>query len=82
VNEHFKTHGPECERRIYRRRASIERMISRLKEHLSLNRHKVRGLKNIAIHILLCIITMLLVAVAALRLKRLEKVRSIALLGW
>jgi len=82
VDKHFRTHGPTRERRIYQRRASIERMISRLKEHLGLDRHRVKGLKNIATHILMCIITMLLVAVAALRLNRPEKARSIALLGW
>jgi hypothetical protein len=82
VDTHFKTHGPTRERRLYRRRASIERMNSRLKEQLGLNRHRVRKLRNITIHVLLCIITMLLVAVAALRLNQPEKARSIALLGW
>jgi transposase len=82
VDAHFKTHGPTREKRIYRQRMSIERMNSRLKEQLGLNRHRVRKLRNITIHILLCMITMLLVAVAALRLNRPEKARSIALLGW
>jgi len=82
VDKHFRTQGPTRERRIYRRRASIERMLSRLKEHLGLNRHRVRGLRSVAIHVLMCITTMLLVALAALRLKRPEKARSIALLGW
>ena len=82
VDKHFRTHGPACKRRIYRRRPSIERTNSRLKEQLSLNRHRVRRLRNIVIHVLLCIITMLLVAVAALRLNKPEKTRSIALLGW
>lgn len=82
VDKHFRTHGSACERRIYKRRASIERTNSRLKEQLSLNNHKVRGLRNIVIHVLLCIITMLLVAVAALRMNKPEKARSIAQLGW
>jgi len=82
VDKHFRVHGPARERRIYQKRASIERIISRLKEHLGINRHRVRGLRNITLHVLLCIITMLLVAVAALRMKRPEKTRSIALLGW
>jgi len=82
VDKHFRTQGPTRDRRIYRRRASIERMTSRLKEQLGLNRHRVRGLRSIAVHVLLCIITMLLIALAALRLKRREKARSIALLGW
>jgi len=82
VDKHFRTHGPTRERRIYRRRVSIERMTSRLKEQLGLNRHRVRGLRNIATHVLMCIIAMLLVALAALRLDRPEKVRAIAMLGW
>jgi transposase len=82
VDEHFRTHGPAQERRIYRRRASVERMISRLKEHLGLNTHKVRGLRNMAVYVLPCIVAMLLVALAALWLKRVENVRSIALIGW
>jgi predicted Zn-dependent protease len=48
-------------------------MNSRLKEQLSLNRHRVRGLRNVAMHALLCIIAMLLTALAALTLKRAEK---------
>jgi hypothetical protein len=56
-------------------------MNSRLKEHLSLNRHRVRGLRNIAVHALLCVIAMLLTALVALTLKRVEKARSITLLG-
>jgi len=82
VDKHFRTHGTGRKRRIYRRRASIERMISRMREQLDLNRHGVGGLRNITVHVLLCIIAMLLTAVAALRLNRPEKVRSITLLGW
>jgi IS5 family transposase len=81
VDKYFRTHGPARERRIYRQRAAVERMNSRLKEHLSLNRHKVRGLRNIAVHALLCVIAMLLTALVALTLKRVEKARSITLLG-
>ena len=82
VDKHFRTYGPAGERRIYKRRASVERTNSRLKDQLNLINHKVRRLRNILIHVSLCIITMLLVAVAALRLNKPEKARSIALLGW
>jgi transposase len=78
---YFRTHGPARERRIYKRRAAVERMNSRLKEQLSLNRHRVRGLKNITIHALLCTIAMLITALAAVMLERVEKARSIILLG-
>lgn len=81
VDKHFRTHGPADERRIYTQRSAVERVNSRLKDQLGLDRHKVRGLKNIAVHALLCVIAMLLTALAALSLKRVEKARSITLLG-
>jgi IS5 family transposase len=81
VDKHFRTHGPADERRIYRQRSAVERINSRLKDQLGLERHKVRGLKNIAVHAQLCAIAMLLTALAALSLKRVEKARSITLLG-
>jgi IS5 family transposase len=81
VDKHFRTHGPPGERNKYRQRVAIERMNSRLKDQLSLNKHRVRGLRNVTIHALLCIITMLLTALAALQLKRLDKMRSTSLLG-
>jgi hypothetical protein len=45
------------------------------------HRHRIRDLKNIAVHALLCVIAMLLTALAALSLKRAERARSITLLG-
>ncbi len=81
VDRYFRTHGPAVDRRAYRQRAAVERMNSRLKEQLSLNRHRVRGLRNVTIHALLCIIAMLLTAFAALKLQRVEKARSISFLG-
>jgi len=83
VDKYFRAHGPEREVRIYgRARSSIERVNSRLEELLCLDRPKVRGLRNITVHTALCIITMLLVAVAALRLGMPEKARCIASFGW
>ena len=81
VDRYFRTHGPTCEKRIYKQRAAVERMNSRLKEHLGLNKHRVRSLRNIAVHALLCIIAMLLTALAALKLNKVEKARCITLLG-
>jgi hypothetical protein len=69
VDRYFRTHGPAVDRRAYRQRAAVERMNSRLKETLSLNRQRIRGLRNVTIHALLCIIAMLLAALAALKLK-------------
>jgi transposase len=50
VDKRFKTHGSERLKRLYRHKASAERAVSRLKMHLNLENHKVRGLRNILIH--------------------------------
>ena len=83
VDKRFRAHGPEREVRIYgRARSSIERVNSRLEELVCLDRHRVRGLRNVTVHVALCIIALLLVAVAALRLGVPEKVRCVASFGW
>ena len=81
VDRYFRTHGPTDEKQVYRLRSSIERVNSRLKEQLSLERRRVRGLGRINMHALPCIIAMLLTALAALRLNRVDKARSITLLA-
>src|SRR3990170_1497663 len=81
VDRYFRTHGPACERQIYAQRGAIERVNSRLKEQLCLERHRARGLERITIHALHCIIAMLLNALTALRLNRPEKARSITMLA-
>jgi len=79
VDKRFRAHGPEGEVRVYgRARSSIERVNSRLDDLVCLNRHRLRGLRNVT----LCIITMLLVAVAALRMGVPERARCIASFGW
>jgi transposase len=83
VDRRFRAHGPEHEVKVYgRARSSIERVNSRLEDLVCLNRHRLRGLRNIAVHTALCVITMLLVAVAALRLGVPERARCIASFGW
>jgi len=83
VDKFFRVYGSEEERRLYGLgRSSVERVNSRLEGQVCLDRHRVRGLRNVAVHVALCIIAMLLVAVAALRLGVPEKARSIATFGW
>ena len=82
VDRYFRVHGSEEERRLYGLgRSSIERVNSRLEGQVCLDRHRVRELRNVTIHVALCIIAMLLVAVAALRLGVPWKARSIATFG-
>jgi len=77
VDKRFKAHGPERLKTLYRHKASAERAISRLKQHLSLENHKVRGLRNILIHALLCIIAMLLLALTAIKHGKPEQIMAI-----
>jgi transposase len=81
VDKYFRTHGPAEEKQIYKMRGVVERLNSRQKEQLCLERHRARGLKRITIHALLGMIAMLLNALAAFRLNRPEKARSITMLA-
>jgi len=62
-------------------RASVERVNSRL-ELVGLGDLKLRGLRNVMGHVVLCIVAMLLVAVAALGLGRPWKARSVSSFWW
>ena len=82
VDRFFRTSGSANERRIYGvGRASVERVNSRL-EFVGLDCLKLRGLRRVMVHVLLCIVVMLLVAVAALRLDKPWKARSLASFWW
>ena len=82
VDRFFRTSGSAVERRVYGvGRASVERVNSRL-ELVGLECLKLRGLRSVRVHVLLCIIVMLVVAVAAIRLGRPWKVRSLASFWW
>jgi len=74
VDKLFRVHGPESMKRLYTFKASIERVISRLKEHLNLENHKVKVLRNILTNALL---GMLLVALTAIKLGKPEQIRAI-----
>ena len=82
VDRFFRTSGSANERRMYGLgRASVERVNSRL-EFVGLDCLKLRGLRNVMVHVLLCIIVVLVVAVAAIRLDRPWKARSLASFWW
>lgn len=65
VDKRFRSHGPWRLKRLYRRRSAIERVTSRLTDHFGLEQLRTRGLRNVIIHTLLCLITMLTVALSA-----------------
>jgi len=77
VDKSFRAHGPEGLKRLYAYKATAERAISRLKQHLSLENHKLRGLRNILTHALLCIIAILLIALTAIKHGKPKQVRAI-----
>lgn len=52
---------------LYKKRSSVERVISRLKEELALKDVKVRGLDNVWIHVAFSLIAMLTVALVAFK---------------
>ena len=81
VDKYFRTHGPAEEKQAYALRGAVERVNSRQKEQLCLEKHRARGLERITTHALLCMIAMLLNAVAALRLGKPEKARSVTMLA-
>ncbi|NIR16189.1 MAG: transposase [Desulfobacterales bacterium] len=82
VDRYFRTSGPAEERRLYGLgRACVERVNARL-GFVGLGCLRFRGLRCVLIHVYLCIIVLLLVAVAALRLGRPWKARSVASFWW
>jgi len=82
VDRCFRVSGPEEERRMYEvGRAAVERVNSRLGS-VGLECLKHWGLRNAVVHTLLCVVTVLLVAVAALRLGRPWKARSLSSFWW
>jgi hypothetical protein len=62
---------------LYRKRSSVERVISRLKEELALKDVKVRGLDNVRIHAAFSLIAMLTVALVAFKTGNGNKATSV-----
>ncbi|MBD3206901.1 transposase [Candidatus Bathyarchaeota archaeon] len=83
VDRYFRTSGGSAEeRRLYGLgRACVERVNSRL-ELVGLNCLRLRGLRRVLMHVLLCMLVLLLVAVAAVRLGRSHKGRSVFSFWW
>jgi hypothetical protein len=52
VDGKFRSHDPARLKRLFRKRPSIERANSRLKDLIALRNHRLRGLRNITIHVL------------------------------
>lgn len=76
IDKQLKPHGPTRLKRIYRKRSSIERVFSRLEE-LGIDKPKVRRIRNVTMHVQLCLITMLLNASATINAQKPSKIRSL-----
>jgi len=68
VGRDFVAKGAKRIVRLFRKRWSIERLFGRAKEWLLLDGLRVRGLTQVSIHVSLSLISMLAVAVSAVRL--------------
>ena len=76
IDRRFHSHGPARLKRLYKRRSAVERVTARLKNHFGLRQLRTRGLRNVFIHTLLCIITMLMTALASILLGHPDMMRS------
>jgi transposase len=77
VGKDFVVKGTRRLVELFRKRWSIERLFSRAKEWLLLGSLKVRGLKQVAIHVCLSFTAMLAVAITAIKHRQPGLMRSI-----
>jgi len=76
VDRKFRAHGPEEERREYRKRPAVESAYSFLKTQYSLTVNKVRGLGKVAVYALYSILCQVLTREAAENIGRPDKASS------
>lgn len=76
VDKKFRTHGPEDQKRKYRKRPAVEAVFSFLKTQYSLAVNKVRELKNVAVYALYSILSLILTREAAENIGRPDKAVS------
>ena len=68
-------------KRLYKERTGCERVNSRLKEYLLLDRQHVRGKKKVTVQVVMSLLVMLASAIAMADLDKLENVRQIVALA-
>lgn len=64
-------------KRLYKRRTAVERVNGRLKEHLCLDEHHVRGLARTTVNAALSLLVMVGGALAMARNKRMDSLRQV-----
>lgn len=76
VDRKFRSHGLAKLKRLYRKRSAVERVTSRLKDYFGLRQLRTRGLRNVLIHTLLCLIAMLTTALSSILHGHIHLIRS------
>jgi len=76
VDRLFRVHGPRRQVKLYHKRSVNERGNAWLKDFYGLDQLRTRGLENATIHVTLCIMTSYVIAIAALKHRRPDLIRS------
>ncbi len=76
VDKLFRVHGPKRQVKLYHKRSADERSNAWLKGFYGLEQLQTRGLENATIHVTLCIMVSYIIAIAALKHRRPDLIRS------
>jgi len=76
VDRLFRAHGPKGQVQLYHKRSANERGNAWLKGFYGLDQLRTRGLENATSHVTLCIIASYVIAIAALKHRRPDLIRS------
>jgi len=76
VDKQFRSYGPWRLKRLYRKRSSVERTVSRLKTYFGLCQFRTRGLRNVLSRVVLCLIAMLMATLSLIKSGFPDKMRS------
>ena len=76
VDRLFRAHGPRRQVKLYHKRSANERGNAWLKDFYGLDQLRTRGLENATIHVTLCVMASYVIAIAALKHKRPDLIRS------
>jgi hypothetical protein len=76
VDKLFRAHGPARQVQLYHKRSANERGNAWLKGFYGLDQLRTRGLENATIHVTLCVMASYVIAIAALKHRRPDLIRS------
>ena len=76
VDKLFRAPGPRRQVKLYHKRSADERSNAWLKGFYGLNQLQARGLENATIHVTLCVMVSFVIAIAALKHRRPDLIRS------